>query len=97
MECKAVGNHVKIEGNIKSTSHFQTIFNEIESLIKNNYKELEIHILDSISLTSSVIGYFSKLVHADNIDVKVYVSDSQLYDLLEDLGLLNTLKVKQLK
>jgi len=96
MECKAVGNQVKISGNIKSTSHFQTIFTEIESLLKNNIKELDIYILDSISLTSSVIGYFSKLVYSNNIDLKIFVSDPQLYELLEDLGLIDVLKVKQL-
>jgi len=95
MECKAIGNHIKINGNIKSISHFQEILQQVETL-KNNYKELEIHILDSISLTSSVIGYFSKLVHADKLRLKVLVSNSQLYELLEDLDLLETLQVQRI-
>lgn len=95
MECKANGNKIKISGNIKSIDHFQTILHNIETL-KKNYRELEIHILDSISLTSSVIGYFSKLVHADKLSLKVLVSDMQLYDLLEDLGLVETLQVRKI-
>ena len=95
MECKTIGNHVKINGNIKSIDHFQIILHQIESL-KSNYKELEIYILDSISLTSSVIGYFSKLVYSDKLKLKVLVSNTQLYDLLEDLDLLETLQVQRI-
>jgi len=96
MKCKAIGHKVLIHGNIKSINHYHTISDEIEALIRNNIKELEVYIYDSISLTSSVIGYFSKLVHVDNIGIRVKISDNQLYELLEDLGLLSTLHVERL-
>ena len=68
MEISISSNIVTIEGNMKSISDFQIIKQNIDGVIENN-KSLIINIVDSLSITSSIIGYLNKLVLKDNIDI----------------------------
>ena len=89
------GNIVTIEGNIKSISDYQTIKSELDA-IKEMHKDIVLKITDSISITSSVIGYFNKLVLKDSINIEMYVGDSQLMELLDELNLASIFKAKRL-
>jgi len=77
---------VKISGNIKSVSDYQKIKNTLGSLTSQK-KEIDINIVDSISMTSSVIGYFNKLVLKDNIKITMGIGSDLLMELVEDLNL----------
>lgn len=46
-------------------------------------------------MTSSVIGFFIKVIFQDKVSIHVYVKDDRLYSLLEDLNLIETFKVKK--
>ena len=46
-------------------------------------------------MTSSVIGFFIKVIFQDKVPIHVYVKDDRLYSLLEDLNLLDTFKVQK--
>ena len=96
MELNISGNKVVVKGNVKSIENYKDIRNAIESIISTN-KSVIIELINSISLTSSVIGYLSKLVNMDGITVELYVGDEGLYELLDDLGLISLFKVKKLK
>jgi hypothetical protein len=61
MEISASANRIKIVGNIKSVSDYQDIKSCIDSVVATN-SNIVINIKDSISITSSIIGYFNKLV-----------------------------------
>ena len=87
------GNSVTIEGNIKSVSDFQEIKSIVDSI---EGKTINIIIKDSFSITSSVIGYFNKLIHKDSITINMSVSDSRLYDLLNDLNLISLFNVHKI-
>ena len=50
---------------------------------------------ESFSMTSSVIGFFIKVIFQDKVSIHVYVKDDRLYSLLEDLNLIETFKVKK--
>jgi len=95
MELKVSGNRVIIKGNVKSVNDFTDIKNAVDAITSTN-KYVVIELVDSISLTSSVIGYLSKLVNVDNITVELYIADKGLYDLLNDLGLITLFKVKKI-
>ena len=95
MEISARGNHVTIKGNIKSLQDYQKIKETLDNLTKS-YKQITIDVLDSISMTSSVIGYLNKLVMKDGIDLKLNVGNEKLIELLEDLNLLSIFNVKRL-
>ncbi len=94
MEISSSGRDVLIKGNIKSVGDFQKIKNFIDNLITTN-NSLSIHIEDSISITSSVIGYFTKILYKDNIQLNIVVSDERLYELLDELGLVSQFSVRQ--
>ena len=83
---------VTIEGNIKSVDDFQQIKTHIDPLIKL-HNSIVIHIPDSLSITSSVIGYFMKLIHKEGIHLTLKVGDERLFNLLEDLNLINEFNV----
>jgi len=95
MEVNVVGNKIVVKGNVKSIRDYEEIRNVIERVISRN-KFVVIELVDSISLTSSVIGYLSKLVNVDDVKVELYVRDDGLYDLLDDLGLINLFRVKRI-
>lgn len=95
MEISSHDNLVNIDGNIKSISDFQNIKNTMDS-ITAKHKKLVVNINDSISITSSVIGYFNKLILKDNIDLELNVASKQLIELFDDLSLTAAFKVRSI-
>ena len=94
MEISSTQNQITITGNIKTVSDYQEIKTCIDSVI-NQHKSITIDIQDSISITSSVIGYLTKIVMKDKIALNTKVGNSQLLELLDDLNLKATFKAKQ--
>jgi len=95
MNIESSSNIVKIDGNIKSISDFQQIKRIVDSLVAI-HKNIIINIIDSISLTSSVIGYLNKLVLKDKIGISINIGSSQLMELIDDLNLTSTFKAKRI-
>ncbi len=94
MELEVSSNTLIIKGNIKSINDFQNIKQRVDAMTVEN-KLININILDSLSITSSVIGYFNKLVLKDNIDIHMNIKNEQLLHLLDDLNLISTFKAKR--
>jgi len=94
MEISNTGSVVTITGNIKSIGNLQTIKTCLDDMVQNN-SSITLKVVDSISITSSVIGYLTKLVHKDNIHINMNVGDKRLYDLLDELSLVSTFNVKR--
>jgi len=96
MEMNVTGNRVVVKGNVKSVNNFKDIKIVIDRIISTS-PHVIVELVDSISLTSSVIGYLSKLINVDGVMVELYVGDEGLYELLDDLGLVDLFKVKKLR
>ncbi len=79
-------NVVTISGNIKSIANFLEIKRVLDTILRSK-RDIIIKIPDSISMTSSVIGYFNKLVLKDNIKLTLMIGNAMLLDLLNDLNL----------
>ena len=94
MDISSSGNTVTITGNIKNVSDFQSIKSTIDSM-KNSTSTITLDIQDSISITSSVIGYLNKLVLKDQVNLSMKIGDAQLMHLLEDLNLIDTFRAKR--
>ena len=94
MEVSSSQNILTISGNIKSVSHSHILAEEIDQIIKD-FKEVKIQILDSISITSSVIGYLCKLTSLGH-NVELHVTNKELHGLLDDLNLTQLLKVQHI-
>jgi hypothetical protein len=95
MNITSASNIVTIEGNIKSVGDYQIIKTTLDK-VASEYTEININIKDSISITSSVIGYFNKLVLKDKITLHINVANKQLLELFDDLNLTSLFKVKVL-
>jgi len=94
MEISTSSNHVVISGNIKSVGDLQAIKQNIDPVVRTN-KSIIIDIKDSLSITSSVIGYLNKLVLKDGVDITMHVGNEQLMELLDDLNLTSTFKARK--
>lgn len=86
MDISIASNIVTITGNIKTIGDFQEIKTNVDALT-SSYKSVVIDVVDSISIMSSVIGYFNKLILKDKIKITLRASNSKLLELLEDLNL----------
>jgi len=95
MNISSSSNSVNISGNIKSINDFQAIKTTIDSL-KTSHESLIIHIKDSISITSSVIGYFNKIILKDGIELSLQVGNEQLVELFDDLNLSTLFNVRKI-
>ncbi len=89
------GNRLNIEGNIKSTEDFEEIKTAVEGLLRV-HESMILNITDSMSLTSSVIGYLVKVVNENGKKVYLNVGSNDLYTLLDELDLLNVFYVKRI-
>ena len=85
---------LKLYGNVKTDNDFHIIKGHVDGVVEE-FNEVVVHLMDSISITSAVIGYFTKLVVKDNVRVELYVRDEDLYVLLNDLNLVELLDVKK--
>jgi len=94
MEITISSNVITIDGNIKSVNDFQKIKQLLDQAIIQ-HKSIVINIMNSLSITSSVIGYLNKLVLKDGISIQMRVGNSQLLNLLDDLGLTTTFNAKR--
>lgn len=95
MDISTSSNVVTINDNIKSVNDFQAIKSAIDKIIVT-HKNVTLNIIDSISMTSSVIGYLNKIVLKDKINLTVNVGNAQLLELFEELNLSSTLKVHKI-
>jgi len=95
MQITMSSNSLSIEGNIKSVNDYQEIKTSVNNLV-SDYKDINIIIQDSLSITSSVIGYLNKLVLKDGIKINMRVGDTQLMELLEDLNLKKVFNVREI-
>jgi hypothetical protein len=89
-------NHLTIEGNIKSVSDYTEIQGHLHNVVNGGFNDVTIKITDSISITSSVIGIFLKVIKKDGIALTVEVGNKHLYDLLNELNLLAVFNVRQI-
>lgn len=86
---------LRITGEVKSLDNYSEIKKVIQGFIDTGEKTLVIDIADSMMITSSIIGYFTKIIHADGIRLSIIVHSDRLYELLEDLNLVVMFNVRK--
>lgn len=95
MDISVSNNTLTILGNIKSVADYQTIKSTVDRLANSN-DNINIHIPESISITSSIIGYLNKLILKDKKNLTMSIGNDQLMELLEDLNLKTLFKAKKI-
>ncbi len=91
------GSELTITGNIKSIEDSISIKQAIIRLRRDGAQSLRMNIIDSFSITSTVIGNLMKLVHHDKVSLSLIVGDQRLYDLLAELNVVQTFNVRFVK
>lgn len=83
-----------ITGTIKTTANTQTI-KEAVSKAHQQYPASRINLVikDSFIITSSVIGFLIKSIKMDKLALFVVVFSQELYDMLDDMNLIELLNV----
>jgi len=95
MEISASGTSVIIEGNIKTIGDYNSIRSTIQSIVDGGNTNISLSILNSISLTSSIIGYLLKLVKKDGVRINTKIGDNRLHELLSELNLIEAFNVQK--
>ena len=87
---------INIEDNIKSLSDNDDIKVAIENAWNTNSDNpIEIHIKDSFIITSSVIGFLIKYIKKDKIPITLYIKNEELYEMMDDMNLIQVLNIKK--
>ncbi|MGD0283139.1 MAG: hypothetical protein ABSB95_12345 [Dissulfurispiraceae bacterium] len=98
MEVKTTGvSEISILGHIKSIEDYHDIKVSVRDLIGKGNNSITINVPESLSMTSSVIGFLLKLVYIDKVDIAMRVRDERLYDLLDILNLITAFNVTKMK
>jgi anti-anti-sigma regulatory factor len=85
---------ILITGNIKGIEDIDQIKKVIESFLLKNGDNFTIHLQNSFSMPSAIIGYLMKLTEREGIKLTLKVGDERLADLLDDLGLTQAFNIK---
>ena len=94
MQLETKDNRVKISGNMKSVMDYKELKTLLDTL-SQEYKTITLDVVDSISITSSIIGYLNKLVLKDKITLTMHVGNALLFELLDELSLVELFNVKK--
>lgn len=88
------GNYVNIdiEGIIKSATDSESFKEAVDSVCGRG-AEINVNILHSFAITSTIIGFLSKKVRRDKENIKLNVYDHRLHDLFKELNLIEVLNV----
>jgi len=84
-----------ISGEVKTLDNYTEIRNLIQDFIASGEKVLVVEVIDSMMITSAIIGYFTKIIHLDGIRMTMIVHNQRLYELLQDLNLIKMFNVKK--
>ncbi|NPA55748.1 MAG: hypothetical protein GXO40_05210 [Epsilonproteobacteria bacterium] len=93
MEVKESGSIIEVDGVIKTINDSQTLVTAIKKAAQNGSVILKIN--DSFSLPSTIIGELLK-IKDQGVNVVVEVKDEILYELLDDLNLIDAFHVRKI-
>ena len=80
-------SELTITGNIKTTEDYLAIRKLVTGMVEAGAPSLTLTINESMSMPSSVIGFFVKLINRDKVRVSMLIQDRRLLELLEELSL----------
>jgi hypothetical protein len=90
-------NLLVISGEMKTIEDYTAIKNALANVIAGGADFVTLEIVDSMTITSSIIGLFTKTVHGDGLKIYLKIYNDRLYNLLEDLNLINIFNVSKVK
>ena len=92
MEIRQNGNIIEVDGVIKTITDSQQLVDAIQAASTNGSVIIKIN--DSFSLPSTVIGKLLKMKDG-GVKISLEVKDEILYELLDDLNLIEAFNVRK--
>jgi len=93
---RSEGVDIVITGTIKTVANTQAIK---EAVLRANEQHpdvpINLNIIDSFIITSSVIGFLIKMIKMDNIALLVNIGSAELYEMLENMDLIEVMNVRK--
>lgn len=87
---------ITVIGTIKTISDGQNIKDAVKKVFEyDNQAVVNLYIKDSFIITSSVIGFLIKLIKIDKMILHVHVKSAELYSMLEDMSLIDSMNVRK--
>ncbi|MDD2383657.1 MAG: hypothetical protein PHN18_05660 [Sulfurospirillaceae bacterium] len=87
---------IVITGNIKTIIDGQSIKEAVAKAYQAQVgTPINLYIKDSFIITSSVIGFLIKATNVDKIPLHVIVGSQELYDMLSEMNLLDSMNVRK--
>lgn len=90
------GNEIAIKGNIKTIGDYQELKGHVNKLIDAGEKDIHIKIIDSYTVTSSVVGFLFKVINLNLAKISIEVRDERLYRIFDDLRLVEAFNVSKI-
>jgi hypothetical protein len=92
----ATGHRVNIKEVIKTIEDSGSFKKELTDIVSSDpHSTVEVHILDSYIITSSIIGTLMKLIQKDGAKISIHTYNADLFELLDKLNLVQLLNVKK--
>jgi len=89
------GTHFDVYDSIKSVADAQVLVDSFEKSKKEGANEIIIRIHDSKTIPSNVVGCLLKMGN-DGMNIKIYIRDDSLYEIIEFLCLSDTIEINRL-
>lgn len=89
----AENGNLVINGEMKTIEDYTSIKAALKQILDEGKTAITIEVRESMTITSSIIGLFTKTVHGDGLKIKLVVYSDRLYNLLEDLNLITVFNV----
>lgn len=86
LDIKELGDIV-INGHIRTFGDYEVLKKTMDEQIEEGADRITLHILQSQTIISSVIGYLIKIVNLEQIPVHLFVKEDSLAKVITDLGL----------
>jgi hypothetical protein len=89
-------SEITVLGTIKTISDGLMIKEKINhTFTHDKQRAIRLNIKDSFIITSSVIGFLVKAIKIDKMDLTVCVGSIELYSMLDDMNLLDSMNVRK--
>jgi len=87
---------INVLGTIKTIADGQNIKDAMRRAFEQDSgRAINVYVKDSFIITSSVIGFLIKSIKIDKMALVVYVSSPELYTMLEDMNLIDSMNVRK--
>lgn len=89
------GNKIEITGSVVRFEDYDMLKAATKEAVREKHNEIVLFFKDALSLNSASVGFLIKLIRVDGVKVSVKAGNPKLYELLDNLVLVDILNVSR--